>query len=102
MEPKNPFDELIQKKLEMANRAGRLHPDGLKEFVQLVEKAHSLRDSNPAEAERLRRKACELIPVVEKALDHAIAIRDRIKAKMLGHAAESMETYSDVLKELAK
>jgi hypothetical protein len=43
-----------------------------------------------------------MLPRVEKALEQAVAIRDRIKAKMMGHAAEAMERYSDVLRELAK
>ena len=102
MEPTEPFEVLIQEKHELERRAGRLNPEGLKELVQLAEKACSLRETNLPEAERLRVKASDLIPAVEKATERAIAIRDRIRAKMMGHAADAMETYSDVLKELAK
>ncbi|HEV2471872.1 MAG TPA: hypothetical protein VGS41_04360 [Chthonomonadales bacterium] len=102
MEATSTLEALIQKKAELQAHAGRLNPDGLKEFFQLVEKASSLRDANPDEAERLRKKASDLAPSVEKSIEHALVVRDRIKAKMMGHAAEAMETYSDVLKELAK
>ncbi|HTS46727.1 MAG TPA: hypothetical protein VMH05_02220 [Bryobacteraceae bacterium] len=102
MEPTDPFEVLVQKKQELERRAGRLNPEGLKEFVQLAEEACSLREINPPEAERLRFKASDLIPAVEEATERAIAIRDRIRAQMMGHAADAMETYSEVLKELAK
>jgi hypothetical protein len=102
MDGVDSFDWLRQKKAELETRAGRLRPEGLTEFVQLAEKAFSVREASPAEAEKLRTRACDMLPRVEKALEQAVAIRDRIKAKMMGHAAEAMERYSDVLRELAK
>jgi prolyl oligopeptidase PreP (S9A serine peptidase family) len=98
----NLYEELIRKKVELATRAGRLRPDGLTEFVQFAEKAYLLRNTDVAEAEKLLKKATEMLPQVEKALEQAILIRDRIKATMIDHADKAVETYRDALKDLAK
>ena len=96
------LERLLQKKVDLETRASRLQPEGLAEFVQLTERAHALQQTHPADAERLLKKAEALLPSVEKSVVRAIAMRDRIRAKMLGHAAEAMDEYSDVLRELAK
>jgi predicted transglutaminase-like cysteine proteinase len=97
------YQELAQKKEELAARLGPiLRPDGFAEFSQLVEKACELRDTDRANAERLYRRAAEMLPQVERSVENALCIRDQIKAKMLKIANEVMDEYDEALRELAK
>jgi predicted transglutaminase-like cysteine proteinase len=97
------YQELARKKEELAARLGpTLRPDGFAEFSQLVEKACELRDTDRSNAERLYRRAEEMLPQVEKSVESALSLRDQIKTILMAHADEAMVQYHDALKELSK
>ena len=96
-------DELARKRDELATRLGpRLRADGFAEFSQLVEKACALQSTDEADSQRLSRRAAEMLPQVERAVDNILSKRDQIRAKMLEYAEEGMDRYAEALKELAK
>jgi hypothetical protein len=50
------YEDLKRRKEELEVRLGpHIHPDGFIEFAQRVDKAFSLRNTNPTEAELLRK-----------------------------------------------
>ena len=97
------YQELAQKRQELEARLGpRLRPDGFAEFSQLVEKACEQRAIDSSNAERLIKRAQEMLPQVEKSVEGILSLRDQIKAKMMAHAHEGMDQYSEALRELSK
>jgi hypothetical protein len=97
------LQDLARKKEELASRLGpNLRADGFIEFSQLVEKACALQDTDDAGAQRLSKKAAEILPQVERSVENAFLMRAQIRAKMLEYAREGMQEYHEALKELSK
>jgi predicted transglutaminase-like cysteine proteinase len=96
-------EELARKREEFATRLGpHLHPDGFAEFSQYVDRACALQKTDEAHSRRLAQKAAEMLPQLERSVEDALAIRDKIRAKMLEYAEEAMDRYDWALRELAK
>lgn len=97
------LQELTAKRDQLAALRGPiLRPDGFTEFSQLIGRANEVCSTDPEKAEELRRRAEEMERQVERSAKAALALRDRIRAKMLQLAEEGMGRYDKALKELAK
>jgi hypothetical protein len=97
------LQELTLKRDELSARLGpTLRAAEFPEFAQLVGSANEICSTDPVRAEKLRRRAEEMLPHVERSVENILSIRDQIKAKMLQFSEEGMDRYNEALKELSK